>query len=118
MTGDELRAMIAEIEAKHGSDFDFHVGRVWAMRNQSVVIRILNNKVRWPKQPNAAREEKLEEKRKAARARRQKMHDMKKSGMTHAKIGEAFGISGGRVGTLLIQHAKWLRRQAVKETSE
>lgn len=118
MTGDELRAMIAEIEAKYGYDIDFYVGRVWAMRNQCVEIRFLNNEVRWPKSPNAAREEKLEEKRKAARARRQKMHDMKKSGMTHAKIGEAFGISGGRVGTLLIQHANWLRRQAVKETSE
>lgn len=118
MTGDELRAMIAEIEAKYGYDIDFYVGRVWAMRNQCIEIRFVNNEVRWPKPPNAAWKEKLEEKRKIARARRQKMYDMKKSGMTHAKIGEAFGLSGSRVGQHLIRHARWLQSQATKETSE
>jgi phage terminase large subunit-like protein len=114
MTGDELRAMIAEIEAKHGADVDFHAGRVWAMQDRFILARILDNKMRWPEPPKMTREEK----NKASLARRQKMHDMEKSGMTHKKIGEAFGISSGRVGQILMQHAYWLRRQAIKEASQ
>lgn len=114
MTGDELRAMIAEIEAEHGADIDFNVGRVWAMRDRFILTRILDNQLRWPKPPKVTRVEKRE----AAIARRHKMHDMEKSGMTHKKIGEAFGISSGRVSQILMQHFFWLRRQATKEASQ
>ena len=114
MTGDELRAMIAEIEAKHGADVEFYAGRVWAMRDRFILARILDNKMRWPEPPKMTREEK----NKASLARRQKMRDMQQSGMTHKKIAEAFGISSGRVGQILMQYAFWLRRQAIKEASQ
>ena len=114
MTGDELRAMIAEIEAKHGADVDFYAGRVWAMRDRLILARILDNKMRWPEPTKMTREEK----NKASLARRQKMHDMEKSGMTHKKIAEAFGISSGRVGQILFSYDRYLRRQAGREASE
>ena len=114
MTGDELRALIAELEATYGSDVDFYAGRIWAMRDRFILGRILDNEIRHPEPPKVTREDK----RGAALARRQKMHEMKASGMTHKKIAEAFGISSGRVGELLRQHGYWLRRQAMREASQ
>ncbi len=113
MTGDELRAMIAEIEGRHGADVNFCVGRVWAMRDRFILARILENKLRCPESLKAKRDDKDKE----DLARKEKMHDMRKSGMTHKRIGEEFGISAGRVGEILRGYTRWLRHQAIQEVS-
>lgn len=115
MTGDELRAMISEIEARCGKNVTFHVGRVWAMdKKRFTLARILDDKIRWPEPAKVT----IDEKRKASRARKQKMHDMAQSGMTHKKIADEFGISAGRVGQLLRSYDRFLCRCAENEASQ
>lgn len=114
MTGDELRSMIAEIEAKHGPDVDFYAARVWAMRNRFILVRILDNEMRWPEKPKMTKEKRRE----AAISRRQQIYDMAKTKIPHKKIGEAFGVSSGRVGEILRQYNLHLRIKAMKEASE
>jgi DNA-binding NarL/FixJ family response regulator len=105
MTGDELRALIAKLEATHGSDVDFYAGRIWAMRDRFILGRILDNEIRYPKQPKTDKRENL---KKNAEARRVEIYEMVQSGVKQKDIAAKFGVSSTRIGQLIRKHERIL----------
>jgi DNA-binding NarL/FixJ family response regulator len=112
MTGDELRALIAKLEATHGSDVDFYVRRIWAMRDRSILCRISDNEIRYPKQPRTDKKENL---KKNAEARRVAMYEMLQSGVNRKDIAAKFGISVSRTSQLILGHERILQRKQTME---
>lgn len=112
MTGDELRALIAKLEATHGSDVDFHAGRIWAMRDRFILGRILDNEIRYPKQPKTDKKENL---KKNAQARRVAMYEMLQSGVNRKDIAAKFCISVSRASQLILGHQRILQRKQKME---
>jgi DNA-binding NarL/FixJ family response regulator len=110
MTGDELRALIAKLEATYGSDVDFYAGRIWAMRDRFILGRILDNEIRHPKPPKTDKREIL---KKNAEARRVEIYEMAQSGAKQKDIAAKFGVSSTRIGELIRKHErilKWKQR--------
>ncbi len=115
MTGDELRALIAKLEATHGSDVDFYAGRIWAMRDRFILGRILNNEIRYPKQPKTDKKESL---KKNAEARRVTMYEMLQSGLKRKDIAAKFGISVSRASQMILGHERMLKRKQRMENEQ
>jgi hypothetical protein len=115
MTGDELRALIAELEATHGSDVDFYAGRIWAMRDRFILGRILDNEIRHPKPPKTDKRENLQ---KNSEARRVSMYEMLQSGAKQKDIAAKFGISAARTSELIRKHERILKRKQRMERDQ
>ena len=112
MTGDELRALIAKIEATHGSDVDFYARQIWVMRDCLCLGRISDNEIRYPKQPKTDKKEKL---KKNAEARRVAMYEMLQSGVKRKDIAAKFCISVSRTNQLILGHERSLQRKQKME---
>ena len=106
-----MRALIAEIEAKHGQHVDFHIGRIWAMTNGEVVERVIENKLHVPKN-----KPKIEFIRQRAQDRAELCTKLRASGMTWKEVAKAAGISESYAASTVYWHNRKIElSQLMKE---